>query len=181
MTAEWTPTSEAADTFGRYRQALLTERELKPDVRELARAALKDGATIAQLAKATGMTPEVFRRMARDLALPVDPRYKDRAEAARKRPAVTADQPAPKPSKRPSPPAAPRFPDRVTALSASSAQRIANKAFQLAGDKAGPLTAALDQAIRDGRTQADVDRTVIAAAMALPKPLITEDDLPAAE
>lgn len=103
MTMKWTPDAETAEKFATYRQAIETERELKPDVRERAEAALKAGATGTQLARLTGMTPEVFRRMARDLALPVDPRYRERAEASRKRPA--AEQAAPGPAEQPTPPA----------------------------------------------------------------------------
>ncbi|MFE9448309.1 hypothetical protein [Streptomyces sp. NPDC006739] len=43
--------------------------------------------TIAHLAAETGMLPEVFRRKARKAAVPVDPRYKERAERLRKTPA----------------------------------------------------------------------------------------------
>lgn len=63
--SDWTPDEESARTYARYRKALETERELKDPVRELAAQDLKAGASVTQLAKLTGMTPEVFRRIAR--------------------------------------------------------------------------------------------------------------------
>ncbi|GAA0704697.1 hypothetical protein GCM10010193_69620 [Kitasatospora atroaurantiaca] len=84
-----TDPAERAKIFARYRQALKTERELKPLVRVMAAQDLKAGtATVAELARSTGMTAEVFRRMARDLEVPVDPRYEERAAASRKKPAA---------------------------------------------------------------------------------------------
>lgn len=61
----WTPDEETARTYARYRKALETERELRDPVREQAARDLHAGATVTQLAKLTGMTPEVFRRIAR--------------------------------------------------------------------------------------------------------------------
>jgi hypothetical protein len=61
----WKPDEETARTYGRYRKALETERELRDPVREQAARDLHAGATVTQLAKLTGMTPEVFRRIAR--------------------------------------------------------------------------------------------------------------------
>lgn len=62
---DWTPDDEAERLYGRYRRALETERELKDPVRAQAARDLKAGASVTQLAKLTGMTPEVFRRIAR--------------------------------------------------------------------------------------------------------------------
>lgn len=64
-TDNWAPDEDAARTFARYRKAIETERELNKPVRELATTALREGATVTQLARLTGMTPEVFRRIAR--------------------------------------------------------------------------------------------------------------------
>lgn len=63
--SNWTPDEEAERLYSRYRRALETERELKTPVREQAARDLKAGASVTQLAKLTGMTPEVFRRIAR--------------------------------------------------------------------------------------------------------------------
>lgn len=78
--------ADRAKIYSRYRQALRTERELKPLVRAMAAEDLAAGSTVAQLAESTGMTPEVFRRIARELDVPVDPRYQERAEASRRKP-----------------------------------------------------------------------------------------------
>lgn len=93
MTSDWTPDDETARTFSRYRKALLTERDLKPTVRELAVVELRNGATAAQLSDATGMTPEVFRRLAREHDIPVAEKYRSRAELFRAR--TAADKAAP--------------------------------------------------------------------------------------
>lgn len=82
-----TPTdpTERSRIYQRYRQALRTERELKPLVRAMAAEDLAASrATVAQLSESTGMTPEVFRRIAREADVPVDPRYEERAAASRK-------------------------------------------------------------------------------------------------
>lgn len=89
--------ADHAKTYGRYRDALRTERKLKPEVRQLAIDDLRAGITVAQLAEATGMTPEVFRRIARDNDIPVDARYAERAEKFRSR-AATATEPRERPS-----------------------------------------------------------------------------------
>jgi hypothetical protein len=81
----WTPDEDTAALFATYKQAVETERANKAAVRDIAREALQNHATVNQLARLTGMTPEVFRRMARDLEVPIDPRYLERAEAARQR------------------------------------------------------------------------------------------------
>jgi predicted GIY-YIG superfamily endonuclease len=77
---------ETAVLFGQYKEAYETERKLRPVVRAAAATELRAGATASQLARRTGLTAEVFRRIARELDLPVDPRYADRAEASRKKP-----------------------------------------------------------------------------------------------
>lgn len=147
----WTPDPDAADTFSRYRDALTTERDLKPQVQELALAALKDGATITQLAKLTGMTPEVFRRMARKAELPIDERYRERAEAMRKRAAgpKTTTTTAPTPS----------GPDPVERLSDTQAAHLAEKAFQRVNDRSQ-----FDQLTKAAKHS---DRAVIQAALDL--------------
>jgi len=65
MTGKYEPDDVTAKLFGRYKRARETEKELQPQVREAAAQALKDGATVSQLAKLTGLTDEVFRRIAR--------------------------------------------------------------------------------------------------------------------
>lgn len=58
-----------AELFAQYKAHIDGERELKPEMRKRAAEELQAGATVGQLAKATGLTPEVFRRMARDLGI----------------------------------------------------------------------------------------------------------------
>lgn len=65
MSSNYSPPDEQAQLFARYRRARETEKALAPQVREVAAQALKDGATVGQLAKWTGLTDEVFRRIAR--------------------------------------------------------------------------------------------------------------------
>lgn len=70
MATDYTPSSpEIERLFRRYKQALTTERELRPEVKEAAETELRGGATVRQLAAATGMTPEVFRKIARDIGV----------------------------------------------------------------------------------------------------------------
>ena len=52
--------------FAEYKGACETERRLRPLVRAAAAQELKAGATVGQLARRTGLTPEVFRRIARE-------------------------------------------------------------------------------------------------------------------
>ena len=170
MTKKWTPDPETAEIFATYAAAVRTERDLKPDVRERAEAALKAGATGTQLSRLTGMTPEVFRRMARDLQLPVDPRYRERAEASRRKPRPQAvAQPAPVPNERPSPkptPLADHRADVIAALTDQQAAELAVAAFPKADrDQYRALEAA----------SADGDRAVIAAALDLG--VLTETEL----
>ena len=166
MTKNWTPDPETAEKFATYRQAIETERTLKPDVRQRAEAALKAGATGTQLARLTGMTPEVFRRMARDLDLPVDPRYRERAEASRRKPKPAAvEQSAPEANERPSPMAEHRA-GLVAALTDEQAAELAIRVFSTADRvQYAALTAA----------SADGDRAVLVAALELG--VVTETEL----
>lgn len=60
------PTEDTTRLYARYKRARETEAELKDPVRQQAEADLKAGATVGQLAKLTGLTPEYFRRIARE-------------------------------------------------------------------------------------------------------------------
>lgn len=85
MSSDWTPTEEEARTLALYKKAKQTERELKPVVRDIGLAGLREGATPAQLGTLTGDSPETFRRIRDAHGLPVDPRYEKRARLARAR------------------------------------------------------------------------------------------------
>ncbi|MFE9844699.1 hypothetical protein [Streptomyces goshikiensis] len=63
--SDYTPDDEAVRLYTRYKRARETEAELKDPVREQAAHDLKAGATVRDLAKLTGLTPEFFRRIAR--------------------------------------------------------------------------------------------------------------------
>jgi hypothetical protein len=63
------PTADQAELFARYRRHVEGERELKPDMQAAAAAALQAGVSAGTIAKATGLTPEPFRRMARKLGV----------------------------------------------------------------------------------------------------------------
>lgn len=65
MTSDWKPTDDNARTYTRYRKAVEIERELHDPIRDLAAEDLRAGASVTQLARLTGLTPEVFRRIAR--------------------------------------------------------------------------------------------------------------------
>lgn len=65
MATDYAPDEEATRLYARYKRAREAEAELKDPVREQAAADLKAGATVSQLAKLTGLTPEYFRRIAR--------------------------------------------------------------------------------------------------------------------
>lgn len=67
VTAEMS--SESKVVLAQYKAHVDGERELKPEMRKRAAQELRKGTTVGQLAKATGLTPEVFRRMARDLGV----------------------------------------------------------------------------------------------------------------
>jgi hypothetical protein len=69
MTKDYKPPKDAAEVFSNYKALYEGERDLKPSMREMAQRELKAGATVGQLARLTGLTPEVFRRMARELGV----------------------------------------------------------------------------------------------------------------
>jgi predicted GIY-YIG superfamily endonuclease len=56
---------ERAELFARYKEAVTTERTLRPQVKDAAAQEMLTGVSVGQLAGLTGMTPEVFRRIAR--------------------------------------------------------------------------------------------------------------------
>lgn len=63
------PPTDAASLFARYKEHHDGERELKPEMLAMADRELKAGASVGQLAKLTGLLPEVFRRRARALGV----------------------------------------------------------------------------------------------------------------
>lgn len=69
MPKDYKPPKDAAEVFATYKAHYEGERSAKPSMREMAQRELKAGATVGQLARLTGLTPEVFRRMARELGV----------------------------------------------------------------------------------------------------------------
>lgn len=62
----YTPEPDTTRLFARYKHARETEIKLRDEVRAAAATELLAGASVGQLAKATGLTPEYFRRIARE-------------------------------------------------------------------------------------------------------------------
>ncbi|MDH6141126.1 hypothetical protein P3T35_003139 [Kitasatospora sp. GP30] len=58
------PDTKTAQLFTRYKRAVETERELKPQVRDAAEEAIRAGASNQELAALTGLTAEFFRKIA---------------------------------------------------------------------------------------------------------------------
>lgn len=84
--------SEATRIFNEYRAAREEAALLLPIIKEQAVQGMKAGATATQLAELTGISAEVFRRLARDNDVPVAAKYQSRAELLRARKAP-AQQP----------------------------------------------------------------------------------------
>ena len=63
--SDYAPDDREAQTFARFKRHYEAQRALLPEVKEMAAGALKRGATTGQLAKLTGLTDELFRRIAR--------------------------------------------------------------------------------------------------------------------
>ncbi|MBN6054552.1 hypothetical protein JYK22_21600, partial [Nonomuraea sp. RK-328] len=63
--SDYTPPDDAAHVFARFKRANDTVKALLPEVKEFAARELKAGATVRDLANLTGLTDELFRRIAR--------------------------------------------------------------------------------------------------------------------
>ncbi|MFF7837575.1 hypothetical protein ACFZC6_01875 [Streptomyces ossamyceticus] len=137
MPKDYKPPRDAADTFARYKTAYEDERAIKPDMLEFADRELKAGATVGQLAKLTGLTPEVFRRRARALGV-----EHKRAPTVGKLSAAPAEAVAATPPEQPQPPeptAAPRRrkkpePREGRPLTDEEAKTLAATAFEQASE-----------------------------------------------
>jgi hypothetical protein len=160
------PPPDAASVFARYKEHYEGERELKPAVVEMADRELKAGATVGELAKLTGLTPEVFRRRARALGV------------ERKRPPTVGklSPAAPEPTEAPPQTASPRRPARPAlanqpkstpgrgpAMSDARAKALAALAHERASEQ---QRAALNQAANEVGP-AYKDFAVVASAQAM--------------
>ncbi|PBC80140.1 hypothetical protein BX265_4976 [Streptomyces sp. TLI_235] len=65
MASDYTPTEDEAQLFARYKRAREAEKRLLAEVKAAAPHSLRAGATVSQLAAMTGLSDEVFRRIAR--------------------------------------------------------------------------------------------------------------------
>lgn len=63
--SDYTPDTRQAQTFARFKRHYEAQKALLPEVKEMAAEALKGGATVGELARWTGLTDELFRRIAR--------------------------------------------------------------------------------------------------------------------
>jgi hypothetical protein len=66
MATDWEPDEETAALYARFRRARTTYEQTLKQVKDTAPGKLREGATAGRLAKLTGLTDEVFRRIARD-------------------------------------------------------------------------------------------------------------------
>jgi hypothetical protein len=64
---DYIPDPDETHKYARYKRAYETEREMRPEIKELARRALLEGATNKQLTKWTGLSDEFFRRLGREV------------------------------------------------------------------------------------------------------------------
>ncbi|MFF8412887.1 hypothetical protein [Streptomyces omiyaensis] len=64
--SDYTPTEDAAALFQQKKDLLAAEEALKEPLRAMAVREMRDaGATVGDLARLTGMSPEYFRKLAR--------------------------------------------------------------------------------------------------------------------
>lgn len=68
-TSDYTPDGDATRLYARYKRARETVAELNDPIRDQAELDLRAGATVGQLAKLSGLTPEYFRRIAREIGV----------------------------------------------------------------------------------------------------------------
>lgn len=173
---------EVAAVFAKYKHDHEMERHLRGPMLELADRELKAGATVGELAKLTGLTPEVFRRRARALGV------------ERKRPPTVGKLSPSAPERTEAPPqaASPRRPTRQArpkaapgrgpAMSDTRAKTLATLARERASEQ---QRAALNQAANEV-SPAYRDFAVVASAQAMDLLSIAElhhvdDDPPATE
>lgn len=136
MTSTYEPDDEATRLYARYKRARDTEAELKDPVRQQAEKDLRAGATVGQLAKLTGLTPEYFRRIARTIGV------------ERKRPPTVGKLAAA--TELPGRPAPASMRDvLINRLDSQQLQNLADRAFAHATrDQYEPISAASDRGPR---------------------------------
>lgn len=170
MPAEWKPPKSDADVFAQYKGHVEGERELKPKMEEAADRALASGATVGQLARHTGLTPEVFRRRARKLGI-----EHKRAPTVGKltQPPAAAPEPRPAPTLRRAP--APKWKPEPTVEGRPLLEDEAQKFAALARSRATALqNKGLDQATG---SVGDGIKDYVVVSEALSMGLLTHDEV----
>lgn len=66
MATDWEPDEETAALYARYRRTRAALDQMLKQIKDTAPDQMRDGATAGRLAKYTGLTDEVFRRIARE-------------------------------------------------------------------------------------------------------------------
>jgi hypothetical protein len=66
MATEWEPDEETAALYARFKRSRTAYEQALKQIKDTAPDQLRKGATAGRLAKLTGLTDEVFRRIARD-------------------------------------------------------------------------------------------------------------------
>lgn len=186
MTKDYEPPADAAKVFAQYKEHHEGERELKPQMIAFADRELQAGATVGQLAKLTGLIPEVFRRRARALGIelkrpPTVGKLKPIPAASPPPPAVAAPReqaapftPPPGPRRRPLQPVP--DPNAVELTEAQTRRMIATAKAAADDQQRERLRRAESTARSLGR---DPDLAVIEAAYEMG--LLTDADIPPAD
>jgi hypothetical protein len=161
----------------RYKRATDAAAKSRDTLTKLVLAALREpDAKPAAIASRAEWTPAYVRKLARENGIEADPAYKARTEKAKAR--LLAEAGASQAPARPAAPAPMKFPARIFALIPDRAKAVALLAYERADDEQRPvLVAARQRAGQQNATASDRDRAVIAAAMKLDPPLVTEADL----
>lgn len=66
MATNWEPDEDTTALYARFKRTRATYDQLLKEIKDTAPAQMRAGATAGRLAKLTGLTDEVFRRIARD-------------------------------------------------------------------------------------------------------------------
>jgi hypothetical protein len=66
MATDWEPDEETTALYARFKRNRAAYEQTLKQVKDTAPDRLREGATAGRLAKLTGLTDEVFRRIARD-------------------------------------------------------------------------------------------------------------------
>lgn len=66
MATDWEPDEETAALYARFKRIRAAHDQMLKQIKEGAPSQLRAGATAGRLSKLTGLTDEVFRRIARD-------------------------------------------------------------------------------------------------------------------